>query len=36
MACVVWVSCAILLYIRRKNLAYGLGKIGEGLFGKPI
>lgn len=35
MACVVWLSCAALLFIRRKHLAYGLGKIGQALFGKP-
>lgn len=35
MACVVWLSCATLLIIRRKQLGYGLKKIGEALFGKP-
>jgi len=36
MACVVWLSCATLLFIRRKHFAYGLGKIGHALFGKPV
>ena len=35
MACVVWLSCATLVFLRRKELGYGLGKICEGLFGKP-
>jgi len=35
MACVVWLSCATLLFIRREHLAYGLSKIGHALFGKP-
>jgi len=35
MACVVWLSCATLLLLRRKHLGYGLGKIGHALFGKP-
>ena len=34
MACVVWVSCAIITFLRRKDLAYGLGRIGYALFGK--
>lgn len=34
MACVVWVSCAIITFLRRKDLAYGLGQIGYALFGK--
>jgi len=34
MACVVWVSCAIITFFRRKDLAYGLGQIGYALFGK--
>jgi len=35
MACIVWLSCAALLFINRKGLAYGLTHIGEALFGKP-
>lgn len=35
MACIVWLSCAALLFINRKELAYGLRHIGEALFGKP-
>lgn len=35
MACIVWLSCAVLLFIRRKSLIYGLGKIGHAIFGKP-
>jgi len=35
MACIVWLSCAALLFINRKELAYGLTYIGEALFGKP-
>lgn len=34
MACVVWLSCAALLLIRRKEFAFGLGKIGHALFGR--
>ncbi|WP_026942377.1 hypothetical protein [Hellea balneolensis] len=34
MACIVWLSCLTLVIIRRKHLAYGLGRIGEALFGK--
>jgi len=34
MACVVWLSCAALLFLRRKELGYGLGKIGHALFGR--
>ena len=33
MACVVWFSCAALVFIRRKELAAGLGKFREGLLG---
>lgn len=35
-ACLVWLSCATLVFLRRKQLSYGLGKIGEALFGQPI
>ena len=35
-ACMVWLSCAILIVLRRKEIGYGLGKIGEALFGKPV
>ena len=35
MACIVWLSCAALLFINRKELAYGLRHIGKALFGKP-
>ena len=34
MACVVWLSCVTLLFLRRKHLTYGLGKIGHALFGR--
>lgn len=34
MACVVWVSCLTLVFIRRKELATGLKTIGQALFGK--
>lgn len=36
MACGVWISCAVLLLLNRKELAYGLGQIKEALFGKPV
>ncbi len=36
MACGVWLSCAALLFLNRKELAFGLGKIKEALFGPPI
>ncbi len=32
----VWLSCAVLVFLRRKELAYGLGKIKEGLLGQPV
>lgn len=35
-ACFVWLSCAILVFLRRKEISYGLGKLCEGLLGKPI
>lgn len=35
MACVVWLCCAAIVIFRRKHLAYGLGRIGYALFGKP-
>lgn len=35
MACVVWLSCAVILILRRKHLTYGLCKIGQAIFGKP-
>ena len=35
-ACGVWLSCAVLVFLRRQELAFGLGKIREALFGKPI
>ena len=35
MACLVWLFCATLLFMRRQHLIYGLGKIGHALFGKP-
>ena len=34
MACIVWLSCLTLVFIRRKALATGLGLIGQALFGK--
>ena len=34
MACVVWASCAALLFLRRKELTYGLGRIGAAVFGR--
>ena len=36
MACGVWLSCAALIYIRRKDIAYGLGRIKDALFGQPV
>lgn len=36
MACGVWMSCAIMLFLNRKELFYGLGQIREALFGKPV
>ena len=36
MACGVWLSCAALVFIRRKEIAYGLGRLKDGLFGKPV
>lgn len=35
-ACAVWVSCAVLVFLRRKEITYGLGQIKEALLGKPI
>lgn len=35
-ACGVWLSCAVLVFLRRKELGYGLGRIGEALFGNPV
>lgn len=35
MACVVWMSCVVILIFRRKHLVYGLCKIGHAFFGKP-
>ncbi len=35
MACCVWLSCLTLLILRRKQIAYGLGRIGDALFSKP-
>jgi len=34
-ACAVWMSCAILVFLRRDYLKSGLFKIGCALFGKP-
>lgn len=36
MACLVWLSCLTLLILRRKELGHGLGRIADGLFGKPV
>lgn len=36
MACCVWLSCAALIFLRRKEIKYGLCRIVEGLFGKPV
>ena len=36
MACCVWLSCAALLFIRRREIGFGLGKIKDGLFGQPV
>lgn len=35
MACLVWVSCLLLVWIRRSFLKDGLMKIGCALFGEP-
>lgn len=35
-ACGVWISCAVLVFLRRKELTYGLCRIVDGLFGKPV
>lgn len=35
MACVVWLSCATLVFMRRDEIKYGLCRIVEGLFGAP-
>lgn len=36
MACLVWLSCIVLLVQRRQELMYGLCRIAEALFGKPM
>ena len=36
MACGVWLSCAALIFFRRKEIGYGLGRIKEALFGQPV
>ena len=36
MACIVWLSCAAILFVRRKHLTYGLSRIGHAVFGKVI
>lgn len=36
MACCVWASCAALIFFRRKEIKYGLCRIVEALFGKPV
>lgn len=36
MACCVWLSSLVLIIWHRKDIAHGFGKIGEGLFGKPV
>ncbi len=36
MACGVWLSCAALIFIHRKEIGYGLGRIKEALFGQPV
>lgn len=36
MACVVWLSCAALLFLRRKEFIHGLCNIANALFGKPM
>ena len=36
MACCVWLSCAALVFIRRREIGFGLGKIKEALFGQPV
>lgn len=36
MACLVWLSCVALIIMRRKELTYGLCRIVDGLFGKPV
>lgn len=35
MACVVWLSCAVIAFIRRAELFHGLGLICSALFGEP-
>lgn len=35
-ACLVWLSCAALIFIRRQYVKEGLLKIGCALFGKPV
>lgn len=35
-ACGVWLSCAAIVFFRRKELTYGLCRIVDGLFGKPV
>ena len=36
MACLVWLSCLVLVVLRRDKIMYGLCRIAEGLFGKPV
>jgi uncharacterized membrane protein YphA (DoxX/SURF4 family) len=36
MACLVWLSCAAIVFIRRKDIRYGLSRIIDALFGKPV
>lgn len=36
MACLVWLSCAALAFLRRDQLKSSLGQIGSALFGQPI
>jgi len=36
MACLVWLSCAVLVFLRRDQLKHGLVQIGSALFGKPV
>jgi len=36
MAVGVWISCAILVFLRRTEIAHGLAQIKEALFGQPV
>lgn len=36
MACCVWLSCAVLLLMRRRELAHGIVGIKNALFGNPM